>query len=158
MPFELSLSPQGDLHVLEIASLDGTGMDGPAGKRIHAAFVNDPAHGLLHLATAELQSSLVAPFAYARDFARLYLTRLCQTPVDPQSGVIPPIAPPSPFDLAFQVLQAPPMQGGEYLDHEVLLSWWSALDALVRTEIKDHPGGLQAYLSDAIRSGAWSAA
>ena len=110
--------------------------------------VNGLAHGLLHLATTELQSSLVAPFAYARDFARLYLTRLCQTPVDPQSGVIPPIAPPSPTDLAFQVLQAPPMQGGEYLSPEVLLSWWSALDTLVRTEIKHHPGGLQAYLSE----------
>ena len=71
--------------------------------------------GLLHLATTELQSSLPPPFAYARDFARLYLTRLCQTPTDGESGTTPPIAPPSETDLAFQVLQAPPMQGCEYL-------------------------------------------
>ena len=149
MPFDLFLSPHGDLHVREVAGPDGMGIDGPLAKRIHTAFSDGLAHGLLHLATTELQSTLVAPFAYARDFARLYLTRLCQTPADAQSGLIPPIAPPSQSDLAFQVLQAPPMQGGEYLSSEVLLSWWSELDTLVRTEIKQHPGGLQAYLSEA---------
>ena len=147
MPFDLFLSPQGDLYVREVPGPDGTGMDGPAGKRIHTAFSTSPAHGLLHLATTELQSSLAPPFAYARDFARLYLTRLCQTPVDVQSGVIPPITPPSQTDLAFQILQAPPMHGGEYLDPEVLLNWWSALDTHVRSEITLHPGGLQAFLS-----------
>jgi non-specific serine/threonine protein kinase len=91
---------------------------------------------------------LAAPLAYARDFARLYLTRLCQMPADPDSGDLPPITPPSQTDLAFQVLQAPPMQGGEYLGPEVLLSWWSELDAFVRAEIKQHPGGLQVFLSE----------
>jgi SNF2 Helicase protein len=148
MPVDLFLSPQGDLHVREVTATDGTALDGPPGKRIHAAFNSGVARVLLHLATTELQSTLVAPFAYARDFARQYLTRLCQTPVDPQSGVIPPIAPPSQSDLAFQVLQAPPMQGGEYLNSEVLLSWWSELDTHVRSEIKQHSGGLQAYLSE----------
>ena len=39
-----------------------TALDGAAGKRIHAAFIDGSAHGLLHLATTELQSSLAAPF------------------------------------------------------------------------------------------------
>jgi len=148
MPFELFLSPQGYLHVREIAGLDGPVPDSLAGKRVYAAFSDGLAHGLLHLATTELQSTLVAPFAYARDFARLYLTRLCQTPADPQSGVLAPIAPPSQTDLAFQVLQAPPMPGCEYLSPDVLLGWWSQLDTLVRDEVEQHPGGLQAYLSE----------
>jgi hypothetical protein len=148
MPFELFLSPQGYLHVHEAVSPDGTAQNGPAGKRILAAFSEGPAHGLLHLATTELQSSLIPAFAYLRDFARLYLTRLCQTPADAQSGVIPPIAPPSETDLAFQVLQAPPIKGGEYLSPEILLNWWLELDTLVRNEIEHHPGGLQAYLSE----------
>ena len=92
-------------------------------------------------------------FAYARDFARLYLTRLCQTPADGESGTPPPIAPPSETDLAFQVLQAPPMQGCEYLSHEVLSTWWLELDTLVRNEIEHHAGGVQAYLSE--RSPQW---
>jgi hypothetical protein len=40
------------------------------------------------------------------------------------------------------------MQGGEYLDAEVLRVWWSVLDTHVRIEIKQHPAGLQAYLSE----------
>ncbi len=148
MPFALYLSPQGHLHVREVAAADSAAMDGPAGKRIHAAFTDSTPHGLLHLATTELQASLSPPFAYARDFARLYLTRLCQTPIDGASGTVPPIAPPSQTDLAFQVLQAPPMQGCEYLSSDVLSSWWSELDALVRDEIEHHPSGVQGYLSE----------
>jgi SNF2 family DNA or RNA helicase len=148
MSLELLLSPQGHLHVREVAAPDGASLDGPAGKRTHAAFTDSSARGLLHLATTELQSSLPPPFAYARDFGRLYLTRLCQTPASGEGGTTPPIVPPSETDLAFQVLQAPPMQGCEYLSHEVLSTWWLELDALVRDEIEHHPGGLQAYLSE----------
>ncbi len=153
MPLELILSPQGHLHAREAAGPDGTSLDGPAGKRIDVAFTDGSAHGLLHLATTELQTSVPPPFAYARDFARLYLTRLCQTPAVAESGTPPPIAPPSETDLAFQVLQAPPMQGCEYLSPEVLSAWWAELDMLVRNEIEHHAGGVQAYLSE--RSPQW---
>src|SRR3954470_9244082 len=127
MPFELVLSPQGHLHVREAPQPDTAGLDGAVGKRIHAAFADSTARGLLHLATTELQSSLPPPLGFARDFARLYLTRLCQTPVDGESGKVPAIQPPSESDLAFHVLQAPPMLGSEYLDAEVLAGWWRDL-------------------------------
>jgi non-specific serine/threonine protein kinase len=148
MPFELVLSPRGHLHIREASQPDATGLEGALGKRIHAAFADSTARGLLHLATSELQSSLPPPLGFARDFARLYLTRLCQTPVDGESGKVPPIQPPSESDLAFQVLQAPPMLGSEYLGSEVLAGWWSDLDSLVRDEIAHHHGGAQAYLSE----------
>jgi non-specific serine/threonine protein kinase len=148
MPFELCVSPQGHLHVREVATPDGTGIDGAVAKRIHTAFADGTSRGLLHLATVELQSSLSPPFAYARDFARAYLTRLCQTRTDEETGKVPPINPPSETDLAFQVLQAPPILGGEYLCPDVLCGWWSELDALVHDEIEQHSGGVQAYLSE----------
>ena len=148
MPFELFLSPQGHLHVREAADADGAALDGAVGKRIHAAFSESPARGLLHLATTELESSLPPPFGFARDFARLYLTRLCQTPTDGEGGTVAAIPQPSETDLAFQVLQAPPMQGCEYLSADALASWWSELDTLVRDEIAHHAGGVQAYLSE----------
>src|SRR5215469_3929691 len=148
MPFEAYVSPHGQLHVREALAADATGMDGPAARRIHAAFADGTARGLLHLATVELQSSLPPPLAYARDFARLYLTRLCQTRVAEASGKLPPVEHPSEADLASQVLQAPPIPGGEYLRPAVLFTWWSELDTLVRTEIEDHAGGAQAYLSE----------
>ncbi|MGC8642392.1 MAG: SNF2 helicase-associated domain-containing protein, partial [Isosphaeraceae bacterium] len=148
MPFELFLSPQGHLHVREAADAAGSSLDGPVGKRIHAAFAESPARGLLHLATAELESSLPPPFAYARDFARFYLTRLCQTPTDARGSSVAPIPQPAEGDLAFQVLQAPPMQGSEYLRAETLAGWWTDLDTFVRAEIAKHAGGVQAYLSE----------
>ena len=82
MPIELFLSPQGHFHTREATGPNGAVMDGPSGKRIDGAFSEGSSRGLLHLATTELQTSLPPPFAYARDFARLYLTRLCQTPAD----------------------------------------------------------------------------
>ena len=147
MPVELLLNPHGHLHVREVPDQVVAGLDGAIGKRVHAAFADSPARGLLHLATAELQSSLPAPFAFARDFARLYLTRLCQTPTDGERGTIPSIPQPTESELAFQILQAPPMQGSEYLSVDALASWWSGLDDLVRREVERHAGGVQAYLS-----------
>jgi SNF2 family DNA or RNA helicase len=148
MPFELFLSPQGHLHVREVADLDGAALDGAVGKRVHAAFAEGTARGLLHLATTDLQSSLPPTFGFARDFARLYLTRLCQTPTDCEGATVPPMAQPSETDLAFQVLHAPPMQGCEYLNADALATWWTELDSLVRAEIEHHKGGVQAYLSE----------
>ena len=40
------------------------------------AFSDDPARGLLHLATVELQTPLPASLGYARDLAKDYLTAL----------------------------------------------------------------------------------
>ena len=148
MAFELFLSPQGHLHVREVADLDGAALDGAVGKRVHAAFAGGTARGLLHLATTDLQSSLPPTFGFARDFARLYLTRLCQTPADGEAGAVPPIPQPSETDLAFQVLHAPPMHGCEYLSADVLATWWSDLDSLVRAEVEHYKGGVQAYLSE----------
>ena len=148
MAFELFLSPQGHLHVREAADLDGAALDGAVGKRVHAAFAGGTARGLLHLATTDLQSSLPPTFGFARDFARLYLTRLCQTPADGEAGAVPPIPQPSETDLAFQVLHAPPMHGCEYLSADVLATWWSDLDSLVRAEVEHYKGGVQAYLSE----------
>ncbi|MGO9810290.1 MAG: DEAD/DEAH box helicase [Isosphaeraceae bacterium] len=148
MAFELFLSPQGHLHVREAADLDGAALDGAVGKRVHAAFAGGTARGLLDLATTDLQSSLPPTFGFARDFARLYLTRLCQTPADGEAGAIPPIPQPSETDLAFQVLHAPPMHGCEYLSADVLATWWSDLDSLVRAEVEHYKGGVQAYLSE----------
>ncbi len=148
MPFELYLSPQGHIHVREATFTGAALLDGAIGKRVHAAFSEGTAHGLLHLATAELQSTLPPTYGFTRDFARLYLSRLCQTPTDGESAAIPPIPQPSESELAFQILHAPPMHGCEYLNAGVLADWWRDLDSLVRAEAANHTGGVQAYLSE----------
>ena len=105
-----------------------------AARRIAKAFHQSTAHGLLHLATAELQTGLSGDFAFARDFGRDYLTRLCHTP-EQEGGMAPEaLAVPTEDRLAAVALAAPPMPGAEYLNAEALARWWTELDELVRQE------------------------
>src|SRR2546423_9890930 len=121
MSLGLSISPHGRLLVDGsggddgAASADVAPVDGALARRITAAFAESTARGLLHLATAELQTHLPAPFAFARDFGREYLTRLCHTPgvdasADPGPSPSPfpsPLPPPPEHELSATALQAP---------------------------------------------------
>src|SRR5688500_5011991 len=114
MPMTLSISPHGR-PFLDAAPPDAAGSasaagaaDGQAGQRIEGAFSRSPWHGLLHLATAELQTALPSGLSFARDFARTYLTRLCQTPGLEGAADAPPVPPPPADELAETALQAPP--------------------------------------------------
>ena len=137
MPIELAVSPQGHLLV-RAPSDDGEMPKDVHAKQIEAAFAESPARGLLHLATVELQSSLPAPLAFARDLGRTYLTRLSHTPGLDGAEKIDPIEPPT-SELAMMAMRAPPMIGAEYLTGDVLADWWSSLDQLVREEIARSP-------------------
>jgi non-specific serine/threonine protein kinase len=145
MPAELIITPSGHLALME---------QGPGGEQavelsrpVAAAFARSAAHGLLHLATSELQTNLLPALDYVRSFARTYLTRLCQTQTHDATNELPPTPPPSSGELATWVLQAPPLTGLEYLNADALLQWWNDLDTLVRDEIRHHAGGAQEYLS-----------
>jgi non-specific serine/threonine protein kinase len=146
MPIDLQISPTGQLRIHETG--DPAALDGAAAPRIRSAFEKNSPEGLLHLATTELQTALTPPFSFARDFARGYLTRLCQTPLGEALRALPPVEPPSPSELATLFLQAPPMQGLEYLTTDALGQWWRDLDAWVRVQAANHPAGIQAFLSE----------
>ena len=146
----LTISPQGRLHVEETAQDDlaAPGLPESTARRVLQAFSDGPARGLLHLATVELQTPLPASLGYARDVAKDYLTALCHAAGMDGSTELAPIVPPPSEELAFRVLQGPPMKGLEYLSAEVLQSWWRELDEFVRGEIRAFPGGAQAYLRE----------
>jgi non-specific serine/threonine protein kinase len=150
MPIALSISPHGRLFVEESDADGAAPPDGPLAKRLRSAFAESPARGLLHLATTELQSHLTPDFAFARDFAREYLTRLCHVPPgdDGASAAPAPVTPPATDELGALALRAPPMRGLEYLNAEAMAAWWSELDALVRNEAAAAPGGVAAYLRE----------
>ncbi len=147
MSWSLSISPQGRLIVEESQGEDPSALAAAVGERIARAFSEGSAAGLLHLATVELQSALPAPFVYARDFAGTYLNRLCHVPAI-EGNEAPEIPPPGPEELAMASFQAPPMKGLEYLSGAVLLGWWNELDALVKSEARRRPGGVQDYLRE----------
>lgn len=143
---ELAITPQGRLVAREKSHQPGR-TDLPDSSLILKAFAESESRGLLHLATFDLKAALPPSLDFARQFARTYLTRLCQTPINESTDTIPPIELPI-GEAETWLLQAPPIPGLEYLSTDVLIRWWTDLDALVRSEIHQHSGGAQAYLSE----------
>jgi superfamily II DNA or RNA helicase len=143
----LSISPRGRLAT-NAATPEETSLDEVISGRVAQAFSVGQAQGLLHLATRELQSGLPPEFAYARDFASRYLTRLCHTPETSNALEVAPVPAPDPQELAAIVLAAPPMRGLEYLNAECLTAWWSELGDLVRHRVRESGRSVQDYLQD----------
>ncbi len=114
-------------------------------KRIRDAFANQSAEGLLHLGTLELETPLPPLLSFWRDFARNYLTGLCQAAGFAQS-TLPSVPPPSREALEQIANACPPMQGIEYLNPDTLASLWEALDAYTQSEIKQDTGDVGAFL------------
>lgn len=140
----LCISPHGQLFV---AAEPADANEGPSlSKGLVQAFAAGNARGIFYLATAELQTPLPAPFNFARDFGRAYLTRLCHTPDMEGQKEFPPIPPPESGELAAMTLGAPLMRGLEYLSPEVLSGWWVDLDDLVREEVRASSQTVQEYL------------
>ncbi len=97
------------------------------------------------MATERFDEPLSPSVAYWRDFACTYLTELCHTP-ESASQVLEPIAPPDTADLSARILNAPPMQGAEYLSEAALVGVWQDLDAWVRGEVSASGEGLSGFL------------
>lgn len=95
-----------------------------------------------------MQTRLPPALDHVRSFACTYLARICQTQGHEETHELPPTPPPSPAELTTWIMQCPPMTGLEYLRDEALAEWWTDLDKLVREEIRQHPGGAQAYLTE----------
>jgi superfamily II DNA or RNA helicase len=142
---ELVIAPSGRLALVESPPTNAAAAE--LSRSLVAAFSTSPAHGLLHLATNDLQAHLPPPLEYVRSFASTYLTRLCQTQGQETTNDLPATTPPADEELTALIAQAPPMTGLEYLRPETLAGWWADLDTLVRAEVRQHKGGAQAYLS-----------
>ncbi|MHB1794474.1 MAG: DEAD/DEAH box helicase [Acidobacteriaceae bacterium] len=146
MNLVLSISPHGHLHVETAADEEGAVAGEAVATRIERAFVESAAQGLLHLATAELETNLPAAFSFARDWGRAYLTQLCHRPEigsEERSWSVP--VPPVEERTAM-ALTAPPMRGAEYLNAEVLEVWWLELDRLVQAEVEACGNNVQQFL------------
>ncbi len=140
--FDLIITPHGHLLVRDTPHEHP---DRKPSKALLAAYSESPAHGMLYSASEEIEAVLPVSFEFARAIARLYLTNLCKAATGEPGEAIPELPPPA-ADLERAMLQAPPMIGLEYLNLDVLSSWWQDLDSLTRSEIDKHPGGARGYL------------
>ena len=148
---ELVFTPSGRIVVGRTAAEAGvpeSPSDGSVDRRLRQvvdAFLVSPGAGLFLLATERFDTPLSPSVVYWREFACRYLTELCQTP-ESGSPVMEPIAPPDVAELSAQVLNAPPLQGGEYLTEAALAGVWQDLDAWVRGEVAASGAGLSRFL------------
>src|SRR5438874_1201529 len=119
----LALTPAGALRF--VADSNEPPLESAAAERIAAAFARGPARGLLHLGAVEVDTPLPPAFAFFRDLARLFMTRLCSAPDLEERRDQIQLAPPR-AELESLARGAPPMRGGEYLDQDVLERLWAA--------------------------------
>jgi non-specific serine/threonine protein kinase len=145
MSLELSITPHGRLAASAPPGGETPSHDALA-RRLARAFDESTAQGLLHLATAELETPLPADFRFAREYAQRYLTQRCRLPDADPAGTPPPLPAPPLEDLTLFAMHCPPLRGSEYLSADVLAAWWAELDALVLAELRGRPGGAAEYL------------
>src|SRR5262249_30489170 len=121
MSVDIRLTPTGQLRWE--ADADETASAGLAS--LEKAFQADWREGLFTLAAEKVNLDEAPTVRYWRALAERYLTGLCHIPAAAETFEVEA---PSPDEYASLVLTAPPMQGGEYLDGEVLQNIWQALD------------------------------
>ncbi|HEY2344104.1 MAG TPA: DEAD/DEAH box helicase, partial [Chthoniobacteraceae bacterium] len=132
MSFEIAISPSGRLSLERIPEATPA-VEERWVTRCAAAFEGGSAQGLLFLAGEALALPLPASPTYWRDFARLFLQRLCQT----NSGDVAIVAVPEPGEEELETLaqEAPPMRGAEFFGPDHLRRLWQELGEFVANEV-----------------------
>jgi non-specific serine/threonine protein kinase len=146
---ELAFTPQGRIVPGAVASGSADSAPQEDGdrrlRRIVDALAACQGEGLFLLAIERFDGPPPPSFAFWRGFAGKYLTLLCHTP-DSGGAALEPIAPPPAAELADAALNAPPMQGAEYLNEDSLAGVWQDLDGWVRQQVSVGGEGLSGFL------------
>ncbi len=144
----LLLTPHG--HLLLTTGADGPTWPADLQQSLSESFGRGVGHGLLHLGASQVASVLPPVLAWWRDLAVRYVTALCATP----EGADIAVAVPDDHVLVALIVDAPPMQGGEYLTAHVLGALWLALDGALRAELAEEKCRLADFLKH--RHPAWN--
>ena len=144
MSYTLILTPAGRLLLRES---DGgeTFLPDAWMRRVIDAFSSNMSAGLFALAATRSDTPPPPAFSFWRNFAGSYLTELCRMPVF-AGAQLDPIAPHSPEEMGTLLHGAPPMEGGEYLNADVLQAFWKELDEWVRDQVFASGVSLEAWL------------
>ncbi len=140
----LAVNPHGHLHWDAVGG-EEVWPDPATPQRVGAAFAQGPAHGLLHLASVELDTPLPAAVAFWREYGRIYLSRFCHG-VAPGAREILPVPPVAEEEWRLWLERRPPIKGGEYLNVEALTALWTVLDDEARAKAAVYAGGPADYL------------
>jgi len=142
MTTELCLSPGGRFYLAETEASD-VPQNEAAVARWRRAFESSSAEGCLLLAACN--DPLPPSFAFARAFARLYLTALCHAPKE--EGALYPDAPaPSATEWDAWLETAPPFRGTENFDSDRAAALWREIHEAARQKASAEKGGVDAFL------------
>lgn len=139
---ELCLSPGGRFFIVENTAPD-IPQNAAAVDRWRHAFKTSPAEGFLLLAACN--DPLPFSFAFARAFARLYLTTLCHAPKDEES-VFPSVSAPDTTEMGLWLETAPPFRGMEFFDVARAEALWYEIHETARRKAAADKGGVDAFL------------
>ncbi len=131
--FRLRLSPQGVVGARPYAGDEGWA------RSVVKRFEEDESAGLVALGAANLSGNVDASLLFWYELAACFLRALCHLPEDEHFSV-ESVEPPSTATLAEWVLNAPPMQGGEYIDPAVLNDVWRRLTEWSVAQVHDCEG------------------
>lgn len=136
---ELSFSPGGNFYLHEVALTD-IPLPSAFYARLSHGFAESAAAGFLIL--AGYNDQLTSSLAFARNFARLYLTALCHTPRDNGAG-LPEVASPAASDWVEWIETAPLIRGMEFFNPTHAAVMWEEIHKEVMRQAADD---LDAYL------------
>jgi hypothetical protein len=145
------LTPHGSLR-LDQAEDEFSLEDGLA-ERLEKCFTRGSGHGLLQLGAGEAGTSLPSSLAWWRDFALRFVADLCALGETAQADERRDFPAPAASDLTALIDKAPPMQGGEYLQLDVLIALWQATERALEIELSESKLPLQDFLK--ARNSRW---
>ena len=120
--------------------------------RVAAAFARGAGHGLLQLGLVEAGSRLPPELAFWCAFAMRFVAAVCAGG-DATAIEAPRVGEPAAADLERLIEEAPPMQGGEYLNVERLAGLWRSLQQAIDAERAETGLPIDAFL--AARDSRW---
>ena len=145
------LTPHGSLR-LDQAEDEFSLEDGLA-ERLEKCFTRGSGHGLLQLGAGEAGASLPSSLAWWRDFALRFVADLCALGETAQADERRDFPAPVASVLTALIDKAPPMQGGEYLQRDVLIALWQATERALEIELSESKLPLQDFLK--ARNSRW---
>lgn len=115
----------------------------PFSHQLQKIFAVDWRKGWFHIAACKLKELTDPSIRYWQEISGFLLTLLCHLPPEEQNASVEQ---PSMEKLNKWILQAPPMEGAEYLSEDVLLSLWKQLEQWI-SENANQEGGIHPFLT-----------
>ncbi|MDB4927646.1 MAG: helZ [Myxococcaceae bacterium] len=133
------LAPDGAFYLRAAIVGEPTIADEPVARRVAKHFARGADHGHLLLGAAEPGTALPPAYAWLRDLARAFVTRLCALPdLDADRAAL--AVPLAPETAAALLARVPPMAGAEHASADWIALRWDALTRAARAALAAHDG------------------